>query len=755
MPVSFQSGATCWVLGRWTTSKPDVDVYDWEKTAAMSPADDTHAPQARQSSRGAITPSLIDRFEAVRAASAALAAPLSAEDQLAQPMADASPTKWHLAHTAWFFETFVLAPQKPGYVAFDPAFSYLFNSYYEAIGARHPRPARGLLTRPSLAEVMAYRAHVDAAMVDFLAGSVSAPACDLVVLGLAHEEQHQELILMDILNLFAASPLKPAYATGGPAPVKATSPLRMVPVSGGRVSIGANGLGFAFDNEYPRHEALLRPYRIASRLVTNAEWQTFMADNGYERPEFWLADGWTLAQAQGWTAPLYWERGEGGWRTMTLAGPGAVDANAPVAHVSFYEAAAFAAWAGKRLPTEAEWEHALGSGDDFEQGDGALWQWTASAYSPHPGFTPAAGAVGEYNAKFMVGQMVLKGGACVTPKGHSRPSYRNFFYPHQRWMFAGVRLAEDFGAASPLEAFGMDVVAGLSAARKALPAKWFYDARGSDLFEAITELPEYYPTRQETALLARIAPDIAAHIPAGAALVELGSGASLKTRLILDAAPQIAVYEPVDISAAALQAGAEAIGRDYPRLAVRPVVGDFTWLGLLGLADDGGPRVGFFPGSTIGNFAPDEAVTLLRNVRTLLGAGAAFIVGVDLAKDGATLTAAYNDAEGVTAAFNLNLLARINRDLEGDFDLAAFAHRAVWNRLEGRVEMHLESLKAQTVHAAGRRFDFVAGETIHTENSYKPSAQGFEALAARAGWRALRQWRSAAPEFAVFLLNAD
>ena len=700
-------------------------------------------------------PSLIERYKGVRAASAALAAPLSAEDQLAQPMADASPTKWHLAHTAWFFETFVLAPHKSGYQVRDPAYRYLFNSYYEAIGARHPRPARGLLTRPSLTEVMAYRAHVDAAMLEFLAAPMTRRAHELVVLGLAHEEQHQELILMDILNLFAVSPLKPVYSPSGPTPLKAAAPPRMIAVAGGRVSIGAAGGAFAFDNEYPRHEVLLRPYRLASRLVTNGEWQAFIADRGYERAEFWLADGWALARAEGWSAPLYWELEAGSWRTMTLAGPCVVDPDAPVAHVSFYEATAFAAWAGKRLPTEAEWEHALSLDENFEQGDGALWQWTAGAYSPHPGFTPAVGAVGEYNAKFMVGQMVLKGGACVTPSGHSRPSYRNFFYPHQRWMFAGLRLAEDLGAAPPLEAFRLDVVAGLSAARKSLPAKWFYDARGSDLFEAICELPEYYPTRQESALLERIAPDIAAHIPVGAVLVELGSGASVKTRRILDAAPQIATYEPVDISADALQAGAEAIGRDYPRLTVRPVVGDFTRLGHLGLADDGGPRVGFFPGSTIGNFAPDEAVALLRNVRALLGEGAVFIVGVDLAKDGATLTAAYNDAQGVTAAFNLNLLARINRELAGDFDLGAFAHRAVWNRLEGRIEMHLESLKGQSVHVGGRRFDFVAGETIHTENSYKPSAQGFEALAARAGWRALRHWQSAAPEFAVFLLAAD
>ena len=731
-----------------------MDVQDQEKTATMSPADDAHAPQTRQTSAGAITPSLIDRFEAVRAASTALAAPLSAEDQLAQPMADASPTKWHLAHTAWFFETFVLVPHKPDYIAFDPVFGYLFNSYYEAIGARHPRPARGLLTRPSLAEVMAYRAHVDAAIVDFLLGSVSAPARDLVVLGLAHEEQHQELILMDILNLFAASPLKPIYAQNSPAPAKAVAPLRMVPVAGGRASIGADGRGFAFDNEYPRHEVLLGPYRTASRLVTNAEWQVFMADRGYERPEFWLADGWALAKAQGWRAPLYWEMGEGGWRTMTLAGPDDIDANAPVAHVSFFEAAAFAAWAGKRLPTEAEWEHAVANrSEDFDQVDGALWQWTASAYSPHPGFAPAAGAIGEYNAKFMVGQMVLKGGACVTPTGHSRPSYRNFFYPHQRWMFAGVRLAEDIGALSQTEAFEADVVAGLSAARKTLPAKWFYDARGSDLFEAICDLPEYYPTRQEAALLQRIAPEIAAHIPDGATLIEWGSGASLKTRRILDAAPQIAVYAPIDISRDALHAAAEAIRRDYPDLAVTPRVGDFTAPQGLAAGDGESPLVGFFPGSTIGNFAPDAAVRLLSDARALLGPDGVFIVGVDLAKDETTLTAAYNDADGVTAAFNLNLLARINRELDGDFDLDHFAHRAVWNLLEGRIEMHLEALRSHTVRAGGRRFEFVAGETIHTENSYKPSREGFEALAKRAGWRVLRHWQSAAPAFGVFLLE--
>jgi dimethylhistidine N-methyltransferase len=687
------------------------------------------------------------RYRRVRRHTLSLAEPLSAEDQAVQSMPDASPTKWHLAHTSWFFETFILAPNAAFYRLFDPSFSYLFNSYYEALGARHPRSARGLLTRPPLAHILAYRAYVDDAMERLLGADLPADVAELIALGLAHEEQHQELILMDALSLFAASPLAPAYCQNPPRAAMAARPAVSVFLSGGLVEIGARG-GFAFDNEAPRHQVFLRPYRLASSLVTNGEWLRFIADQGYGRPEFWLADGWALVRQEGWTAPLYWREGSAGWEVVGLAGAHAVDPKTPVEHVSFFEAAAYAAWVGKRLPTEAEWEHAMDHAPQaFEQVDDSLWQWTSSAYAPHPGFAPAAGAVGEYNAKFMIGQMVLKGGAAITPRGHSRPAYRNFFYPHQRWMFSGIRLAEDAeGSAWPGDDFRADVIAGLGAPRKHLPAKWFYDSRGSALFESICLQPEYYPTRQEMALLETIAPLIAAHIPPRSTLMELGSGASLKTRRLLDATPNIIGYAPVDVSASALAAGGRDIARDYPYLKVTPILGDFSKPTTLTELGRGGAKIAFFPGSTIGNFSPDAMV---------LGRQGLFIIGVDLAKDAQTLEAAYNDRAGVTAAFNLNLLARINREAEGDFDLAKFAHRAVWNALEGRVEMHLQSLGDQTVTAAGRIFAFVDGETIHTENSCKFSRARFLALARRGGWRLIEDWTRSSPAFATFLLAAD
>ena len=399
-------------------------------------------------------PGLARRFAQVRAQSLALAEPLSAEDQCVQSMPDASPTKWHLAHTSWFFEAVVLVPHLADYQPFDPRFSLLFNSYYEALGPRHPRPQRGLLTRPGLPEVLAYRAHVDSAMQRLIGGADEATweaVAPLVELGLNHEQQHQELILTDVLHALFCNPLLPAYqaqhaptlrlAVAAPAPC-------WIDMPGGIVHVGHSDPGFAFDNEAPRHPVLLAPCRIADRLVTCGEYAQFIADGGYRRPELWLSDGWAAVQAGGWKAPLYWiapddpRAAAAHWQVFGLHGVRPMDPGAPVSQLSFYEAAAYAEWAGARLPTEFEWEAAFDVPGVTEM-TGHVWQWTRSSYDPYPGFRPWAGAVGEYNGKFMVGQMVLRGGSAATPADHTRASYRNFFPPAARWQFSGLRLAKD------------------------------------------------------------------------------------------------------------------------------------------------------------------------------------------------------------------------------------------------------------------------------------------------------------------------
>ena len=503
-----------------TPVRPDSTCFDEDHYA---PAGPWAASMTSDTSSG-----LLEAYRSVRAHTDALTAPLSDEDQCIQTMPDISPTKWHRAHVTWFFETFLCKPHLAGYAECDPAFGFLFNSYYETIGKRHPRSERGNLSRPSCDAVAAYRRHVDVAMERLLGGELAPQIADLVTLGLHHEQQHQELILMDIKHVLSCNPaLWPAYrvprdaadrspsaaglgtgdgagtgsgarsqearrgdALGGTCGTACES--QWVGFDGGEVTIGHDGRGFAFDNEGPRHRVLIEPFRLADRLVTCGQWLEFMADGGYDTPTLWLSDGWGQRMAHGWEAPSYWHLDDDGWRVFTLEGLKAVAPYEPVCHLSYYEADAFARWAGARLPTEFEWEHAaaglpqvgnIGScaslhpapalvadgavspgptgsasapGSTAEtlatgaagsvplrQMYGDVWEWTCSPYSAYPGFRVADGAVGEYNGKFMVNQMVLRGGCCATPEGHIRPTYRNFFHPHTRWHFSGLRLAAD------------------------------------------------------------------------------------------------------------------------------------------------------------------------------------------------------------------------------------------------------------------------------------------------------------------------
>ena len=421
------------------------------------------APSQSPATQSALT----SRYSEVRATTRALVAPLSPEDCAIQSMPDASPAKWHLAHTTWFFETFVLAPNQAGCKPFNPAFKVLFNSYYNGVGDKHPRPERGLLSRPALHEVLAYREHVDHEMQKFLGGRVLAPELSaLITLGVHHEQQHQELILTDLKHLLSCNPLRPAYQKQWPlTPIDPRKPT-WIGVAGGLHEIGHEGAGFAFDNETPRHRVFVEDFEIASNPVTHGDFIAFIEDGGYRRPELWLSLGWDTVTARKWEAPMYWEKRDGQWMTFTLRGPAPVEPNTPVCHVSFLEAEAFARWAGARLPTEAEWEIAAAEaprdGNFLESGAyhplalreaqpagvpaqmfGDVWEWTRSDYGPYPGFRPAPGAVGEYNGKFMCEQYVLRGGSCATPASHIRATYRNFFPPDARWQFSGLRLARD------------------------------------------------------------------------------------------------------------------------------------------------------------------------------------------------------------------------------------------------------------------------------------------------------------------------
>ena len=419
---------------------------------------------------GADAASLVDSFTAARRATEELCSPLAIEDYVIQAMPDVSPTKWHLAHVSWFFETFLLKPHLPGYQPIDDRYESLFNSYYNTVGPQFYRPDRGLLSRPTVAQVYEYRRHVDRGMIALIEQADADTLTDLapvVTLGINHEQQHQELLVSDLKYNLSINPLRPAYQDREIPRGSVTPALDWVYHGGGIERIGRENGGFAWDNESPRHDALLHPYRLASRLVTSGEFLEFMANGGYERHDLWLSQGWGTVQTEGWKAPLYWEQIDGEWWLFTMSGMQKVDEHAPVVHVSHYEADAYTRWAGKRLPTEEEWEHVAEElpieGNTQESGllhpvaldaagkqtnivtqmYGDVWEWTSSAYLGYPGYTPGEGGLGEYNGKFMSGQMVLRGGSCATPLNHIRPTYRNFFYPPNRWQFKGFRLAED------------------------------------------------------------------------------------------------------------------------------------------------------------------------------------------------------------------------------------------------------------------------------------------------------------------------
>ncbi len=421
--------------------KPEFDVTNLASAAAPLAAP---CPSSA-SEPGHLAQRLLQAYRAVRDETERRAATLSPEDQVVQSMPDASPAKWHRAHTTWFFEQFLLGEHCPGYTPYHPDYAYLFNSYYVSAGPRHARNQRGLLTRPGAAEVTAYRAHVDAAVADFFTSADEATLSKLAPLlevGLNHEQQHQELLLTDILHAFAQNPIPPAYQPGWRFPL-AQRGRDWVTLNEGIHSIGHTGEAFHFDNETPAHRALVGPVKLSRNLVSNAEWLEFIAAGGYRTPTLWLMDGFAAVEREGWEAPGHWRRIDGAWQIMTLGGLQPLDPDAPVCHVSYYEADAFARWRGKHLPTEMEWEVAVRAGS-LNDAFGLCWQWTRSAYAPYPGYRAIDGALGEYNGKFMVNQLVLRGSSLATPADHSRVSYRNFFYPHHRWQFTGLRLA-DYG----------------------------------------------------------------------------------------------------------------------------------------------------------------------------------------------------------------------------------------------------------------------------------------------------------------------
>ena len=707
-------------------------------------------------------------------------APLAVEDTVVQSMPDASPAKWHLAHTAWFFERFVLRAFDPGYTPRHEGYDVLFNSYYNAIGPQHCRPRRGVLSRPTLDEVYGYRRRVEERVAALLDAGGGGELEGVVEVGIQHEKQHQELIVTDIKHALSSNPMLPApYAVGDDEGEPGTlGEAGWRGFGGGVARLGATGGdGFRFDNEFPPHRVFLEPFEIADRPVSNGEYRAFIEDGGYERAEWWLSLGWATVREGGWRCPMYWFKKDGGWHQYTLhRGVVPLREDEPVCHLSYFEADAYARWAGARLPTEAEWEHAAADrpldGVVGEEGRfhpsaldpseasasrffGDVWEWTSSSYGPYPGYAPPPGAIGEYNGKFMCNQYVLRGGSCATPRAQARLTYRNFFPPEARWQFAGLRLARGAGgpgdgaggravgkssaregarvpsradnASGVDRALSEECLAGLRQSPPVLPTKHLYDARGSALFERITGLPEYTLTRDETAILERDVDEMASAIGGDAWVLDLGPGNGRKARVLLRALERPAGYSPVEISAEMLDRTVRAVRAEFPGLPVEPVRGDFA--GDVGLPEVGGRRVVYFPGSTIGNFDEDGARRLVERFAGWVGAGGGLLIGVDLVKPEGELLAAYSDAQGLTAEFNLNLLDRLNREAGADFDRERWSHRAEWNASRSRMESYLVSDADQRVRLAGETFGFRAGDAIRTEISKKYTPESLCELA--------------------------
>ena len=747
----------------------------------------------RQTPPAAEREPLQNRFQSVRKMTRRLVAPLSAEDCAIQSMPDASPAKWHLAHTTWFFETFVLS-LSTDYSPLDARYAYLFNSYYNTVGDQYPRPERGLISRPSLDEILAYRACVEEAILNNF-DSFSDDALRLIELGINHEQQHQELLLTDIKHLLSRNPLSPKYRDRWPLGGVSTREAQWKGFEGGVFEIGANQTAFHFDNEGPQHAVAIADFELSTHLVTNAQYLEFIEDGGYRRCELWLDAGWRTIETTGWTAPLYWRKTDAGWRCFTLHGEAPIDPHAPVCHISFYEAEAFARWAGARLPTEAEWEIAsrnstragnfLESGvyhptapktrsgdEELAQMFGDVWEWTRSDYAPYPGFMPIKGAVGEYNGKFMAGQYVLRGGSCATPQGHIRPTYRNFFPPEARWQFSGLRLARDgrterhispqsarlrpqfhtVGSAHGVSAFD-EITHGLKQQPACISPKYFYDLIGSHLFETITRLPEYYIPQAEAEIFDKNAEDMGEAIRAALGdqyqIIDLGAGNCEKAEALIPFF-RPARYVAVDISADFLKSSVARLSERFTEISMAGVGMDFSEDLTLPTDLQNLPTLVFYPGSSLGNFERGKAEKLLQSARKI-HAHSAILLGVDLVKDVKTLEAAYDDAAGVTAAFNRNVLSHVNKVIGADFDPAKWRHVAFFNDPASRIEMHLEARAAQSVSwdGGGRRFE--KGDRILTEYSHKWRGDALDSMLRNAGFERMAKWTDDDAYFTVAL----